>query len=72
MDDIIQKFANEKGYKSASYLGVWNGFKCYEPILDTEGVLFIGLPLMILEDNAGNIRMSTTEEAMEQLRDGVE
>lgn len=68
--DVI-KFAEEQGYKSVEYIGKWNGFDCYEPILiddDSEEPTLTGLPLLILvKDN--EIRMSTPEEAMKQLAD---
>ncbi|MEG2668870.1 MAG: hypothetical protein RR957_00220 [Oscillospiraceae bacterium] len=56
-------FAREKGYDRVEYLKDWNGYKCYEPIMEHEDVVFIGLPLVILvKDNY--IRMSTPDEAM--------
>lgn len=65
----VLKFANEHGYNSATFLCEWKGFKCYEPNLGENGVSYIGLPLLILEDMDGNLRMSTPDEAMQQIRD---
>lgn len=68
MERIIA-FAVEQGYTSASYIGKWKEFKCYEPIMNEEEVAYIGLPLLILEDEKGTLRLSTPEEAMQQLED---
>lgn len=67
MNKII-KFAKSQGYDTAKFLYKWNGFNCYEPILDKANVSFTGLPLLILEDKDGNIRMSTSGEAFQQLK----
>lgn len=64
---LVNEFAKKQGYQWAKYLCNWNGFKCYEPIISKNEVAYLGLPLLILEDADGNIRMSTPEEAMEQL-----
>ncbi len=61
------KYAKAQGYESAEYIGEWRGYKCYEPIIAEGEIAFIGLPLLILEDKEGNIRMSTPEEAMQQI-----
>lgn len=63
----IDKFAKEQGYEKAEYLCEWRGYKCYEPIMDEEEISFVGLPLLILVDDNDNIRMSTPEEAMQQI-----
>lgn len=63
----IDKFAKTHGYETAEYLCEWRGFKCYEPIVTEGQISFVGLPLLILEDEKGNIRMSTSEEAMQQI-----
>ena len=63
----IDRFAKRQGYATAEYLGEWRGFKCYEPILAEGDMSFVGLPLLILEDGSGNVRMSTPEEAMQQI-----
>lgn len=64
--DVV-KFAEQQGYTDAEYIGKWKGYDCYEPILsDFDETAFIGLPLLILVDWQGRIRMSTSEEAMKQ------
>lgn len=65
----IDRFAKSQGYESAEYLCEWHGFRCYEPIVAEGKMSFVGLPLLILEDNAGNIRMSTHEEAIQQIEE---
>ena len=65
----IEKFAKEHGYETAEFLCEWRGFKCYEPIINENAAAFVGLPLIILEDKEGNIRMSTPDEAMQQMRE---
>ena len=65
----VQDFAKEQGYKKAVYLNDWNGYKCYEPIFDKKQPSFTGLPLIILVDKDNNIRMSTSDEALQQIRD---
>lgn len=59
----VNAFAKEHGYEKAEYLKDWNGYKCYEPIMNETETSFIGLPLVILVKN-DEIRMSTSEEAM--------
>ena len=63
----INEFARNQGYEKAEYLCEWNGFKCYEPIVSEGEMSCIGLPLLILEDSDGKIRMSTPEEATKQI-----
>lgn len=63
----IVEFANNKGYETVKYLCEWDGFKCYSPVLSKGKSACIGLPVLILEDDEGNIRMSTTEEAFQVL-----
>lgn len=63
----INDYAQNHGYEKAEYLCEWNGFKCYEPIISEGEVSYIGLPLLILEDSDGNIRISTPEEAIKQI-----
>lgn len=59
----IRKFARRQGYKGAKYLCKWNEYKVYEPYMSRFKNSYIGLPLVILKDKNGTIRMSTTEEA---------
>lgn len=63
----VNEFAKTQGYEKAEYLCEWRGFKCYEPVVAEGEVSFVGLPLLILEDEKGNIRMSTPEEALQQI-----
>lgn len=63
----IDKFAKSQGYETAEYLCEWRGYKCYEPIASDGVMSYVGLPLLILEDGEGNIRMSTPAEAMQQM-----
>ena len=69
MKEAIIEFAKKNGYNSAEYLCEWNNYTCYEPIFKENAVSYIGLPLLILEDSEGNLRMSTPEEALEQIDD---
>ena len=64
-DDIV-KFAKEQGYDNVKQLADWNGYEVYEPFLNTKALSIVGLPLLILvKENI--IRMSTCEEAFEQM-----
>ena len=65
----VLQFANEQGYEGATYLCDWNGFKCYEPNFGADDIAYIGMPLLILEDSSGNLRMSTPDEALQQIKD---
>ena len=65
----VQEFAKLKGYQKADYINDWNGYRCFEPIKNEDKSSFIGLPLLILVDENENIRMSTNEEAMKQMRE---
>jgi len=66
----IDAFAQQNGYTKAEYLCEWRGYQCYEPIIgDGSQPVFIGLPLIILVDKDEKIRMSTSDEAMQQLRE---
>jgi len=62
----VKEFANQQGYDDVLHIGKWKGFDAYEPVFNGEDVSFIGVPLLILA-KGGNIRMSTVEEAFEQL-----
>lgn len=66
--DVV-KFAKEHGYDGAKYIGVWKEYKVYEPYMDDKQVSYIGLPLVILVNEKGEIRMSTSDEAMAALDD---
>lgn len=68
MKQAILDFAKSVGYTDIEYIGEWNGYKCYEGFIDGDEIVPTGLPLIILYDEkAGVIRMSTPEEAMAQL-----
>ena len=69
IDEKVQEFARQQGYQKAVYLNEWNGYKCYEPIFDESKPSFTGLPLIILVDSNNNIRMSTSDEAVQQMRE---
>lgn len=66
IENII-RFAKSNGYKGASPLGEWNGYEAFEPLYFSDGsTAIIGPPLMILAKGE-TIRMSTPEEAYEQI-----
>ena len=65
----VNEFAKQQGYDRAEYLCEWRGFHCYEPLINGDGPAYIGLPLIILVDQEGKIRMSTSQEAMQQIRE---
>ena len=67
-EDVLN-FAKEQGYESAEYLGEWNEYESYEPLLKAGEISYTGAPLVILVDKNDNIRMSTYDEAMQYLRD---
>lgn len=68
-DNLVNNFARLNGYDSAKYLCDWNGYSCYEPIFSNNELSYVGLPLLILVSSNGEIRMSTPEEAMQQIDD---
>lgn len=64
--DRVKDFAKKQGYDDALPLKKWNGFDVYEPIFNSGEVSIVGVPLVILvRDDV--MRMSTVEEAFEQL-----
>lgn len=65
----IIDFAKKEGYESAKFKCEWQGYKCYEPILESGVISYIGLPLMILVDEYDNIRMSTAQESLRILNE---
>ena len=69
LNQKIQSFAKQHGYQKAVYLNDWNGYKCYEPVYDETQPSYTGLPIIILVDDQNNIRMSTSDEAFQQIRD---
>lgn len=68
-DKEIIKFAKEQGYNGAKYIGEWKEYKVYEPYIDEKNTSYSGLPLVILVNDNGEIRMSTSDEAMATLND---
>lgn len=69
----IIKFAKDNGYDGVLPLGKWKEYDAYEPTFaDTkeDSLSYVGPPLMILVKGE-EIRMSTVEEAYEQI-DGAE
>ena len=63
----VERFAKRNGFSSVRFINVWNGYKCYEPLFDKNEVSYTGMPLLILEDANGRIRMSTEEEAFQHI-----
>lgn len=58
-------YAKANGYDGAEYLGLCEGFFCYAPFFNHsagEGVSPTGLPSLILVDQNGNMRFSSTKE----------
>ncbi len=62
----ITQFAKKYGYDKVFYLGKWRGYDVYEPTFEGPGPYFVGPPLVILV-RGQSIRMSTVEEAYEQI-----
>lgn len=70
----IVEFAKEQGYDGAEPLGQWRGFDIYEPMFDQaseEEPAIVGIPLMIMVQGSV-IRMSTEEEAFQQIEDSAD
>lgn len=62
----VLAYAKANGYAGAEYLGQYEGFFCYNPILDypnSEEVPPTGLPTLLLVNRNGDIRSSSPEEA---------
>lgn len=66
--EAVISFAKQQGYDNAIYLGKWKDYNAYEPVFDDADVSFVGLPFIILEKD-DVVRMSTSEEALEQMQD---
>jgi hypothetical protein len=62
----VKDFAKQQGYDDVLSIGKWKGFDAYEPVFNGEEPSFIGVPLLILV-KGDSIRMSTVDEAFEQL-----
>lgn len=67
----VIEFAKKNGYETAEKLNNWNGYECYEPIMDSKKETAIGPPLIILVKGE-KIRMSTPDEAFQQIDDTEE
>ena len=63
----VDQFAQQNDYECAEFICEWHGYKCYEPILVKGQVSYIGMPMMIMEDQHGNFRMSTSKETMQMI-----
>lgn len=63
-----RKMAQESIYDDAQYVGRWNGFDVYEPILNDDEEYFTGLPQYILaKDNT--LRSTHDLEGLDVLQD---
>lgn len=81
IEEVIA-FAKKEGYYSAKHLGQWRDYEIYEPIFSRQSIpeeedfcpyksfSIIGHPLIILVKE-GTIRMSSLEEAHQQIREAV-
>ena len=73
-NDKILAFAKKNGYDGAEPLGKWRDYDCYEPTFEDtseEEPAIVGLPLIILV-KGDEIRMSTEEEAYQQMEESDE
>lgn len=61
-------FAKKNGYETAEKVNDWNGYECYEPMMDSKKETAVGPPLLILVKGE-TIRMSTPDEAFQQMDD---
>ena len=64
----VKAFAKQQGYDDVVPLDKWHGHDVYEPVFNGDEVSIVGVPLLILVKN-DMIRMSTVDEAFEQLND---
>lgn len=65
----IIEFAKKNGYADVAPLGKYKEYDAYEPIIEgatEEEIAYVGPPLMVLVKGE-TIRMSTVEEAYEQM-----
>lgn len=70
----IIEFAKKNGYDGALPLGKWREYDAYEPIFkgtSAKKPAFVGPPLIILV-KGDEIRMSTEEEAYQQIDESEE
>lgn len=66
----VKKFAVENGYVDVVKLPKWRGYDVYEPIMSKKENALVGPPLIILV-NGEDIRMSTDEEAYQNLDETI-
>ena len=64
----VISFVQRNGYETVEKLNNWNGYECYEPIMDSKKETAVGPPLLILVKGE-KIRMSTPDEAFQQMDD---
>ena len=67
----ILAYAKQQGYDGIEPLGKWRQYDCYEPTFKNateQNPAIVGMSLIILVDGT-NIRMSTVEEAFQQIRE---
>lgn len=64
----IKEFAKKNGYDDVLPLGKWKEYDAYEPVSNGPSTSYVGPPLMVLVKGE-EIRMSTVEEAFQQLDD---
>ena len=70
----FNRLAKKSGYDGVEPLGKWRGYDCYEPVFDgttEEEPAIVGPPLIILV-KGDEIRMSTEEEAFQQIEESEE
>lgn len=64
----IKQYAESRGYHDVRYIKKWRGYDVYEPLMASDDISFIGLPLKILV-RKNLIRMTTEKEAFEYIDD---
>jgi len=57
MNEKVLEIAKEYKFDKVEYLGEYKNNKVYEPYIESEETLSIGLPHYILEDKTGNVEM---------------
>ena len=68
MKDRIRQYIIENHYPftMAEFLGDWEGYEVYEPIMETEEYMDVGLPVFVLVKGE-DISTSTRENAFDIL-----
>ncbi len=64
----VEAFAKKQGYETVNPLEPWRGYDVYEPVENDGEIAYIGTPMIILV-KGNEIRMSTLEEAYQQLKE---